>query len=58
MEKGKSWGWRSVKWADDAVQEQPADIAKMQLPGSSKQTCVEWAAYTDVDVVDEIDSGL
>lgn len=38
--------------------EQPADIANMQLPGSSKQTCVDWAAFTNVDVVDEIDSGL
>lgn len=39
-------------------QEQPADIAHMQLPASSKQTCLDWAAFTNVEVVDEIDSGL
>lgn len=30
----------------------------MRLPPSSKQSCIDWAAFTNVTVVDEIDSGL
>lgn len=37
------------------MQERQANIAKMR---SHKETCVDWAAYTNVDVVDEIDSRL
>ena len=49
-----------MSWADGCVlvQEQPDAIAKMRLPRESKQTCVDWAAFTNVEVVDEIDSGL
>ncbi|MCJ1459684.1 hypothetical protein MMC28_010063 [Mycoblastus sanguinarius] len=39
--------------------EQPEEIAKyMDIPDTSAQTCREWAEFTNVDVVDEIDSGL
>ncbi|CAD6590291.1 MAG: hypothetical protein ASARMPREDX12_004245 [Alectoria sarmentosa] len=38
--------------------ELPAEIAEYHPPASSKQTCVDWADYTNVDVVDQIDSGL
>lgn len=38
--------------------ESPTDIADLRLPPSSKQTCVDWAAFTNVQVPDQIDSGL
>lgn len=44
--------------ANRTWQELPAEIAEYHPPASSKQTCVDWAAFTNVDVVDQIDSGL
>lgn len=44
--------------ADKDLQELPASIAKSKLPGSSEQTCTDWTAFTDVDFVNQIDSGL
>lgn len=40
------------------LQEQPEDIQHQNIPQQWAQTCRDWAAYTNVDVVDEIDSGL
>ncbi|TAQ86568.1 hypothetical protein B7494_g5109 [Chlorociboria aeruginascens] len=40
------------------VMERPADIAGLQIPSVVAQTCRDWAAFTNVTVVDQIDSGL
>ncbi|CAF9904739.1 hypothetical protein IMSHALPRED_000159 [Imshaugia aleurites] len=40
------------------IMERPDDIMQQDIPPSWHRTCRDWAAYTDVDVVDEIDSGL
>ena len=49
---------RRSEEANRTWQELPAEIAEYHPPESSKQTCVDWAAFTNVDVVDQIDSGL
>ena len=40
------------------TQERPDDIKHQNIPPSWHRTCRDWAAFTNVDVVDEIDSGL
>jgi len=42
------------------ILERPADIQlnRQPIPQVLAQTCRDWAAYTGVDVVDQIDSGL
>ena len=41
------------------ILERPADIQKkLQIPLVLPQTCQDWYAYTNADVVDQIDSGL
>ena len=44
--------------ANKHLQELPASIAKSKLPGSNGQTCIDWAAFTGAEFVDQIDSGL
>ena len=50
------WGRRQKKRLIEVYRKQQANIAKMHLPQSSKQRCVGWGAFANVDVVDEIDS--
>jgi hypothetical protein len=39
--------------------ERPADIGKdSSIPLVMQQTCTDWMAYTNKDVVDQIDSGV
>lgn len=38
--------------------ERPEDIAKLRIPPSLAQTCRSWTAFTNKEVIDEIDSGL
>ncbi|MCJ1276218.1 hypothetical protein MMC21_004023 [Puttea exsequens] len=38
--------------------EQTTLLTKRNIPQSAKQTCIDWAAYSGHNVVDEIDSGL
>ncbi|KAH8803433.1 multicopper oxidase-domain-containing protein, partial [Xylogone sp. PMI_703] len=40
------------------VLERPDDIAKLKVPSIMAQTCRDWSAFTNVTVVDQIDSGL
>lgn len=40
------------------VVERPDDIAKLKIPSIMAQTCRDWAAFTNTNVVDQIDSGL
>lgn len=41
------------------VLENPAYILKsLSLPSSVSQVCKDWSAYTNTNVVDQIDSGL
>jgi hypothetical protein len=37
--------------------ERPKDIAGFKIPSSSMQLCTDWMAYTNTNVVDQIDSG-
>ncbi|KAF3768845.1 hypothetical protein M406DRAFT_327261 [Cryphonectria parasitica EP155] len=37
---------------------QPAAVKAFQIPMKVANTCTDWAAYTSVDVVDQIDSGV
>ena len=37
--------------------ELPEDITQVQIPDIMAQSCVDWNAYTQVNVVDQIDSG-
>lgn len=41
-----------------SVMERPDDIANLPIPAIMAQTCRDWAAFTNVTVVDQIDSGL
>ncbi|KAI9768079.1 MAG: hypothetical protein M1840_005113 [Geoglossum simile] len=40
------------------VMERPADITQMQIPMVMHQTCRDWEAYSQANVVDQIDSGI
>ncbi|RFU25815.1 hypothetical protein B7463_g10521, partial [Scytalidium lignicola] len=40
------------------VLERPDNIAKLTLPSIMAQTCRDWSAFTNVTVVNQIDSGL
>jgi FtsP/CotA-like multicopper oxidase with cupredoxin domain len=40
------------------IMERPADITEKQIPSVLAQTCRDWATFTGVEVVDQIDSGL
>lgn len=40
------------------IVEQPAQINQMQIPDVMAQTCTDWNAYSKLNVVDQIDSGL
>lgn len=36
----------------------PTEITQMQIPGIMSETCNAWDAYSNGNVVDQIDSGL
>ena len=40
------------------VIERPADIQEANIPATLAQTCTDWDAYSNREVVDQIDSGL
>ncbi|KAL6721966.1 hypothetical protein ACLMJK_001071 [Lecanora helva] len=40
------------------IMERPDDIKNQDIPHSWYQNCQDWASFTNVEVVDEIDSGL
>lgn len=40
------------------ILEQPAAVAKINIPSSLQQGCRDWNTYTSKTVVDQIDSGL
>lgn len=37
---------------------QPETIERLPIPMKVAQTCRDWAAFTNTDVVDQIDSGV
>jgi FtsP/CotA-like multicopper oxidase with cupredoxin domain len=38
--------------------ERPEDVKQLKVPDSMQRTCKNWQAYTNVNIVDEIDSGV
>jgi len=50
--------WHLSGGLDVQLTEHPQAITKLNIPSTLAQTCRDWAAFTNVDVVDEIDSGL
>jgi hypothetical protein len=38
--------------------ERPFDIPNQQIPNIMAETCTDWNAFTNKNVVDQIDSGL
>jgi hypothetical protein len=38
--------------------ERPKDITQRQIPLVMAETCTKWDAFTKMNVVDQIDSGL
>lgn len=38
--------------------ERPNDIPEMRLPQVMAQTCTDWEAFSNTNIVDQIDSGL
>lgn len=37
---------------------EPDAVKKLSIPSKVNQTCIDWDAYTNQDVVDQIDSGV
>lgn len=37
---------------------QPDEFERLDFPASVQQTCDDWTSFTNVEVVDQIDSGL
>ncbi|CAG8956065.1 hypothetical protein HYFRA_00011848 [Hymenoscyphus fraxineus] len=50
--------WHVSAGLSVTVLERPDDIKKAQIPSIIAQTCRDWWAYTEREVVDQIDSGL
>lgn len=50
--------WHASMGYNLNVLELPQNITQMQIPEVMAQTCVDWDAYTQLNVVDQIDSGI